>query len=129
VAAFVAYGFIAPSRFGSRAGVQLSPSEDPTDGYFFPFRAARGSRAGFYRNARLYVTEDFRIHGKKAGAFVRLRADRDLVRVQPENGRSVYLQQADGGWELLSAHVETTARPGMVFRNDQRTLYFDVRTK
>jgi len=126
---FIAYGFISPYRFGRRAGVQISPAEDPSEGYFFPFRAARGSRAGFYRHARLYVTEDFRIHGKKSGGFVRLRADRDMVRIRPENGRAVYRQQADGSWELLSAQQETIARPGTLYRNDQRTVYFDIRNK
>jgi hypothetical protein len=129
LAGFIAYGFVSPYRFGTRVGLQLSPAEDPAEGFFFPLRAARGSRAGFYRDARLYLTEDFRVQGRKAGGFVRLRASRDMVRIRPENGRSVYRQQADGSWELLNAHQETIVRPGVLYRNDQRTLYFDVRTK
>ena len=41
----------------------------------------------------------------------------------------MYRQQADGSWELLSAQQETIARPGTLYRNDQRTVFFDIRTK
>ena len=125
----IAYGFISPYRFGRRVGVQMSPEEDLSEGFYFPLRAARGSRAGFYRDARLYMTEDFRVNGRKSGGFVRLRAGGSTVRIRPENGRAVYRQQADGSWELLSSHQETIARPGSIYRNDGRTLFFDVRTK
>jgi hypothetical protein len=129
LAGFVAYGIISPYRFGRRVGVQMSPAEDLNEGFYFPLRAARGSRSGFYRDARLFMTEDFRLQGRKSGGFVRLRAAGSTVRVRPENGRSVWRQQADGTWELLNPHQEMIARQGTVFRNDQKTIFFDVRTK
>jgi hypothetical protein len=129
VGGMVAYGFISPYRFARRAGVQMAPGEDLSEGFFFPFRAARGSGAGFYRHARLFLTQDFRIHGKRRGGFVRLRAQGNTVRIRPENGSTVWRQQADGSWEPLQSHQETIARAGALYRNDQRTLYFDIRTK
>lgn len=65
----------------------------------------------------------------KSGAIVRLRAGSNTVYVRPENGRPVYRQQADGSWELLSAHQETLARAGVLFRNDQSSMYFEIGTK
>ena len=107
----------------------MSPAEDLTEGYFRLFRSARGSRSGFYRGARLYLTEDFKMHGRKAGGMVRLRARGKSVYLQPENGYSVWKQQADGTWELLNPHEEVIARQGTIYRNDGRSFFFEVRAK
>jgi hypothetical protein len=128
-AGIIAHGFISPYRFARRAGVQMSPVEDLAEGYYFPLRAAAGSSAGFYRDASLYLTEDFRVTSNRHGGLVRLRAYRNQVRMRTEKGRSVWRQQADGSWEPSGSDQETLMRPGVLFRNDASTLYFEVRTK
>ncbi len=128
-AGILAHGFLSPFRFPSRAGVQMSPAEDLTEGFFFPLRAAKGSGPGFYRDAVLYLTEDFRVTGQKRGAFARLHARKSQISIRPVNGRPVLRQQADGSWEPLNASQDATARAGVTFRNDGQTLYFEVRTK
>jgi hypothetical protein len=127
--AIIAYGYISPYRFGRRTGVQMSAVEDLSEGFYFPLRAAPGSGVGFYRDAAIFLSEDFRITPRKRGGFVRLRAGSNHVRMRPENGRTVLRQQADGSWEQLDPQQEVIVRPGSVYRNDARTLYFDVRTK
>ena len=128
-AGIIAHGFLSPFRFPSRAGVQMSPAEDLTEGFYFPLRAAKGSESGFYRDAVLYLSEDFRVTPKKSGAFVRLHAGKNTITIRPVNGRSVLRQQADGSWEPVNPSLEMPARPGVTFRNDGQTLYFEVRTK
>jgi hypothetical protein len=128
-AAIIAHGLISPYRFQRRVGVQMSAVEDLTEGYYFPLRAASGSGAGFYRDAALYLSEDFRVTSRRRGGLVRLRACKSQIRMRPEHGRSVWRQQADGTWEPLHPNQEVQVRPGVIFRNDARTLYFEIRTK
>ncbi len=122
-------GLFLPYRFGRRAGVQLSQVEDLAEGYFYSFRSIRGSSSGFYRDAMLHLTDDFRIVSRKRGAFACLRAYRTNIRLRPENGNSIWRQQADGSWEQLNPLQETLARPGVLYRNDRKSLYFDIRSK
>ena len=125
--AVIAYGYIAPSRFGSRDGVQISQEADLNEGYFYPFRAQPGSGAGFYRDARLYLSSDYRVSGKRSNALVRLRADRGRVKIEPAAGQLIWRETIDGEWEELPAE-ETQARTGVVYRNHEKTLYFELRT-
>ena len=127
--AIIAHGFLSPYRFASRAGVQISPAEDMAEGFFYPLRAARGSGSGFYRDARLFLTDDFRVTSTRRGGLARLTAFKNGVRLKPENGRAILKQQADGTWEPISQNQETFARPGIVYRNEQRSIYFEIRTK
>jgi hypothetical protein len=122
----VVHGFVSPSRFAPRLGVMLSPEEDLNEGFFHPLRAQRGSGAGFYRDARVYVRPDYRLSASPQGALARLRADRAHVRVQPLPGASVYRQTADGRWEPMPPD-ESLARFGLLYRNESGSLYFEVR--
>ncbi len=125
VAAFVIYGFICPSRFSGRAGVVLSPEEDMSEGFFHPIRAQRGSRSGFYRDARVHIGADFRITGKARGALVRLRADGKRVMVLPVQGARVVRQNVEGDWEPLPP-AETVMRYD-VYRDELGTIFFQLR--
>ena len=127
LAAFAINGFVFPTRFPARAGLQLSPEEDLGEGFFANFRRQPGSRVGFYRSARLYLSEDFRLKGKPKGAFVRIRAGKAGIWVAPYGGAHVWRQRMDGEWETLPGDRDTPARPGMVFRNEGGTVYFEIR--
>ncbi|MCP4697998.1 MAG: hypothetical protein GY862_14265 [Gammaproteobacteria bacterium] len=125
-AAILIHGYSHPSRFSSRLGVMLSPEEDIAEGFFHPVHAQRGTRGGFYRDARVYVCQDFKLSGKAAGAVARLRAHVKQVRMQAMAGNCLWRQTADGAWEEVPSG-ETTARPGIVYKNDAGTLFFELR--
>ncbi len=120
------YGFVSPSRFPPRVGVVLSPEEDMSEGHFHAIRAQRGSGSGFYRDARVYVTPDYRITGHGSGALVRLRAEGRQVRIQPISGATVWRRTAADEWEPLPAE-ESRMPFGTVYRDDLRALYFELR--
>ena len=126
--AAIIYGFIYPFRFPSHAGLQISPEENLAEGFYYPLKRQPASRIGFYRHARVFLTDDYRIAGKPGGAFARLRADRSNVMLRPENGRAVWKQRFDGDWEAVHAE-ESPVRPGTVYRNEEKTVYFEVRLK
>ncbi|HEX2835304.1 MAG TPA: vWA domain-containing protein [Thermoanaerobaculia bacterium] len=126
VAGVVAHGYWSPSRFPPQLGVLLSPEEDLNEGFFHPIRGQRGSRSGFYRDARIYVCQDFRLDGRPRDALARLRADHKQVRIEPAVGALVWKQNAEGVWEQMP-NGESTARFGDLYRNDHGTLFFELR--
>ncbi|MEN8221512.1 MAG: hypothetical protein ABFS56_35260 [Pseudomonadota bacterium] len=103
---FVIYGIIYPTRFSPRLGVVLSPEENMEEGFFHPIRA----RSSFYRDARIYICQDFRLSNKPNGANTLSR------------------QTADGKWENLPQE-ETKARFGVVYKDEMGTLFFEIRNK
>ncbi|MBI1354240.1 MAG: hypothetical protein GC160_07830 [Acidobacteria bacterium] len=125
--AIVAYGYISPSRFGARDGVQISQEADLSEGFFYPFRAQPGSGVGLYRDARLYLSSDYRLSGRRVNVLAKLRADRGRVKIEPAPGQSLWRETIDGDWEELPPE-ETQARTGVVYRNHEKTLYFELRT-
>lgn len=126
VAGIIVHGFWVPSRFSPRLGVMLSPEEDINEGFFHPIRAHRGTGSGFYRDARVYICQDFRLAGQPRNAIARLRADHKQVRISPAGGRVIWRQNADGEWEQISP-AESTARFGDLYRDDAATLFFQLR--
>jgi len=129
LAGFIFYGFYSPYRFGPRVGIQLSPEEDLTEGFYYALRAQSGSRSGFYRNARLYISSDYRISGKSRGAIAKLRAGgKNQLFLQPVGGQSLWRQRFDGEWEPVPAE-EALMRQGSMYRNDDKTLFFDMRMR
>src|SRR6185436_6131732 len=82
--AVIVYGYIYPFRFQPRTGLQISPEEDLSEGFFYSLRQLRAAHIGFYRHARVFVTEDYRITGEAGGAFVRLRAERSGMKIRPQ---------------------------------------------
>jgi hypothetical protein len=128
VGAIIAYGFIYPFRFPSHAGLQISPEENLAEGFYYPLKRQPAARIGFYRHARIFLTDDYRIAAKPGGAFARLRAEHGNVQIRPENGRAVWKQRFDGDWEAIGSD-ETVVRPGTVYRNEEKTVFFEVRLK
>jgi hypothetical protein len=126
--AFVVYGYLRPSRFPPQLGVALADGEDLEDGFFLLLRAQKGSGIGFYRDARAYVREDYRVCGNPAGAVARLRADAGRVRIQPVRGAKVLWSNAEGQWEPLRAD-ESTATLGTLYRSERGNLYFALRSR
>ena len=124
--AFLIYGFVSPSRFAPRAGIILSPEEDLGEGFFHPIRAQRGSGSGFYRDARIFVAEDYRLVKKPAGTAACLRAEGQRIQIKPQPGASLERQTADGEWEALPPE-ESLLRLGVPHRNGLKTLFFELR--
>ncbi len=122
----VAHGYWTPSRFPPRLGVVLSPEEDIAEGFFHPIRGARGSSSGFYRDARIFICQDFRLSGTPRDAMARLRADRKQVRIEPAAGAAVWRRNSEGVWEQIPPG-ESTARFGELYRNDPGSLFFELR--
>ena len=122
----VAYGFWSPSRFSPRLGVVLSPEQDMNEGFFHPIRAQSGTGSGFYRDARVYIRQDFRLSGSAKGELARLRADGQRVRIRPAPGASVYRQNFDGDWEALPPE-ETPVHFGVVYKDSVGALFFELR--
>jgi hypothetical protein len=124
---FIVYGFLSPSRFESRLGVMLGQEEDlDGSGFFFPIRARPESRAGFYRDAQVYLTQDFRITRRARNALAHLRADKKRVRMKPMT--VLWRKSVDGEWEQLPPN-EAIVRPGVMHRNDSRSIYFELRVR
>jgi hypothetical protein len=120
------HGYWMPSRFPPRLGVVLSPEDDLEEGFFHPIRGVRGSRSGFYRDARIYICQDYRLAGRPRNAIARLRADRKLIRIEPAAGGVVWRRTADGVWEQIPPS-ESTVRFGDLYRNDASNLFFELR--
>jgi hypothetical protein len=127
VGAFIFYGFWSPFRFPPRVGVMLAQEEDlDNEGFFYPIRGQPGSGAGFYRDAVVYVCQDFRIAGKAANPLVKLRAGRKQVRMKPV--LSVWRRTSEGEWNELPPE-EAAVRTGVLHRNESGSLYFEIRTR
>lgn len=128
VTAVVIHGYVSPSRFARGLGVHISQMEDMAEGFTHPVRATRGSGSGFYRDARVFLASDYRLTGRPMNAAARLRADRGgQVRLTPMGG-TLWRQTMDGVWEEHPAD-ERPMRPGAVYRNDAKTLYFELRRR
>ena len=89
-------------------------------------RDAAQTRSGFYRHAACYVCGDFRLSGKSSNAVARLRAQGSRVVLKPVHGSAIYRRTVDDDWELLQ-EGESAARFGDVYRNDDSSLYFEIR--
>ncbi len=124
---FIFYGFWSPCRFHPRVGVMLAQEEDlDNEGFFYPIRGQPRSGSGFYRDATVYVCSDYRISGKASGALARLRAGRKQILMCPM--ASVWRRVADGEWEEVTQQ-EVPIRHGVVYRNEGKNLYFEIRTR
>jgi sugar lactone lactonase YvrE len=127
VGLFIFYGVWLPSRFESRLGVMLGQDEDlDGNGFFFPIRARPESRAGFYRDAQIYLTQDFRITRSARNALAHLRADKKRVHMRPI--AALWRKSVDGEWEQVPPN-EAVIRTGVLHRNDSRSIYFELRVR
>ena len=126
IVGILVHGYWAPSRFPPRLGVVLSPEEDIEEGFWHSIRGQRGAGVGFYRDARIHITSDFRLTSSERGALACLRAQRGQIKIAPAAGTAVWRQNLDGEWEPLPAE-ESTARYGVVYRDELGTLFFTLR--
>jgi len=126
LAAVLIHGFWAPSRFPRRLAVVFSSEEDMSQGVPYLIRRQKGSGSGFYRDARIFVRPDFRLSGRAHGALARLRAQGQKVLLQPQSASSVERRNVDDTWEPVP-NEETVTRFGSLYRNDRKTLYFELR--
>ncbi len=125
--AFVVYGIVSPARFPRTLGVVLSPEEDLDEGFFQLIRARKGTSAGFYRNARAFITTDFRIGGRRSGAIVALVADHGYVRLQGLPGQTILRRNPEDEWQVIT-DAEALVQLGAVYRNEAGSLYFQFRS-
>jgi hypothetical protein len=109
-------------------GVVLSPEEDMNEGFFYPIKAERGTGSRFYKDARAYICQDFRLSGKAKGALVRLRASGKRVYLSPAHGMAVYRQNLEGEWDELPTE-ETLMHFGVSYKNALGTLFFELRNR
>ena len=124
---FVFYGFWSPFRFARGVGVMMAQEEGlDAEGFFYPIRGQPGSGSGFYRDAVVYVCQDFRVSGKPVNPLVKLRAGRKQVRMKPM--ASLWRRTLEGEWNEVPAE-EAAVRTGVLYRNDSGSLYFEIRTR
>ncbi len=128
VAAVIIYGFIWPARFHRQLGVLIANEEDLDEGIFLLLRAQRGTGGGFYRHARAYIREDYRVNGNASAAIACLRADRGRVMLRPMHGSLILSHNEEDAWTPLSA-TELIARTGTPYRNERGTVYFELRNR
>jgi hypothetical protein len=127
LAIFILYGIISPARFPRSFGVVISPEADMDEGYPFNIRSQKGAGAGFYRDARIYITSDYQLSPSPRGALARLRADRLGVFMQPLPGNVVLQLDADDEWENMSTEQETRVRFSRLYKNAAESLFFELR--
>ncbi|MBT3218590.1 MAG: VWA domain-containing protein [Proteobacteria bacterium] len=121
--------FIWPFSFTRQLVVQISPEEDiDGEGFPHPVSAVRGTGRGFYRHARAYVGSDYRLTSSPRGALARLRAERKRVMLVPCSGQRLQRMDADGEWKEVE-QGEAFASYSYVYRNDDQTLYFQLRNR
>ena len=126
LAGIVVHGFWSPSRFSGRLGVVISPEEDMNEGFFHPIRAQRGTGSGFYRDARAYIRQDYRLSGSAKAALACLRASGKRVQIKPAAGMPLYRLNMDGEWEALPAE-ETPVHFGVAYKDSMGSLFFEIR--
>nr|VFK58076.1 MAG: hypothetical protein BECKUNK1418G_GA0071005_10024 [Candidatus Kentron sp. UNK] len=125
---FIIYGYIWPARFPSEAGVQISPEEDMSEGFLHPIRGTRGSGAGFYRHARIYLQPDFRLSRHHQGAMAKLVAGRGTIHLSPVGGSLIEWQGADGDW-LALGDEGSFFMPGVMYRGGEEQVFFELRSR
>lgn len=124
---FIAGGIYMPARFGRGAGVQIADTSRLDEGVFYLLRRVRGSRSGFYRDAQVFVTQDYRVTAQRRNAVVRLRAHQAGVLITPELGASVARRGFGLTWEPLQA--EEPMQPGVPYRSGNSRLFFELRAQ
>lgn len=125
--AFIVFGYVLPSRFSGRLGVQISTESDMNEGFFHPIKAQRGTGVRFYRDAICYVCSDYRLDGSAKNAIAKLRANGRLTKISAVDGTTLWRLRTDGEWEKLPPG-ELSLSAATVCRNDESNLYFELRT-
>ena len=129
VLAFIIYGFIKPFSFPRELALIYVPElADMEDNLPQPIRSWKGTRKGWYRNAKAYLTPDFRITGNKKGALVVLEAvDRRTVMAKSLSG-PLFRDGGDGDWDETPEQGRRV-RGGETYRVGDRGPYFQTATR
>lgn len=123
---FIWAGVYLPSRFRRGLGVQLGDTPRVDDGVAYLIRTVRGSRAGFYRDARVFITSDHQVVGRSRHALIRLRARGGSVMMRPELGTKIWRQSTGRRWEPVD-DVEGPMELGALYRAGENRLFFELR--
>jgi hypothetical protein len=126
--AFIVAGVYLPSRFRRGVGVQVSNTLRIDDGVLYLIRAVRGSRSRFYKDARVFLTMDYRVTGKPRGAVARFRADKQTIMMRPEAGARLFRRATGTKWEPVE-EGEIPMEPGVLYRAGESQLYFEFRAQ
>jgi hypothetical protein len=126
--AFIGGGIYTPSRFRRGVGVQIGNTTRIDEGVLYLIRAVRGSRSRFYRDARVYLTMDYRVTAKPRGAVARFRAEKQSVMMRPEAGTRLFRRAVGTKWEPVE-EGEVPMEPGVLYRAGESQLYFEFRAQ
>jgi len=129
ILAFIIYGFIKPHSFPRELALIYVPElSDMEDNLPQPIRSWKGTGKGWYRNAKAYLTPDFRITGKKRGALVSLEAvGRRTVLVKGIGGQ-LFRDGGDGDWDEVPEQGRRI-RGGETYRVGERGPFFQTATR
>ncbi len=129
LAAFVVAGFVLPHRFPpGLALVFVDDREEIDEQQPQPIRQWKGVRIGFYRHAKAYLHNSFRVTGKSRGALAVLVAESRGARVLPGKGAELGRETLDGTWEPVGP-AGRRARAGDVYRIGESGPYFRVASR
>ena len=96
----VILGFVLPARFPSSLHIALGADRKDLEEYVpMQLNQWKGVRSGFYRNARAFVHDDFRVSGKNFGAAVKITAEKNCIKIVPLGGRTIYCMNFLGNWK------------------------------
>jgi hypothetical protein len=123
------YGFIWPIGFPGRLALQYAAELDELDEQQSqPLAGIRSARKRWYRHARAYFHNDYRVNGKPRGALVGFAATQAGVTIQPESGNALFRLNSDGEWALVDV-AGRRAGVGEVYRANERGPFLRLEQK
>ena len=120
------YGYVHPQRFPRSLAITFVSRRQEMDQQT-PQSIARsgGTGVGWYRDARAYLHQDFRLDGKRAGAVAVLTAISSGTQVQGGEGSTLYRETIEGNWEPLPVGGRR-AGGGEVYRVGDEGPFFRI---
>src|SRR5262249_22532386 len=122
--AMIIYGYIRPHRFSPGLALCFAPAMNELDDQTpQPVRMWKGTKIGFYRDARACLQDNFRINGQMRGAVAVLRAGpRRAVFLHP-GSRTLYREVGLGDWDEVPAKGRRAGQ-GEIYRCGDSGPYF-----
>lgn len=127
--AILILGYILPQRFQSTLHISMGADEAELE-EFVPMQLKRMPKVGigFYRNARAYIFDDFRVSGKGRGASIKITAHKNSnIIIEAINGRVLQKKNIHQEWESIDS--EGILRTGEILRVGSGGLYFKLLDK
>ncbi len=129
VLAFIIYGFIKPHSFPRELALVYVPElDDIEDNLPQSIRSWKGTRKGWYRNAKAYLTADFRVTGNKKGAVVALEAVGPRTVMVKSTSGMLYRDGGVGDWDEVP-EAGARIRGGETYRIGERGPFFQTATR